>query len=151
VGRAHIHPWYDVVWPVVTGLVTAVGLVAAYRMTGPLMFVVSLAVLELTVAPVAWSLLTDAGYDVLRIVFRVAPASALVLLAVMGLADAIQGWTFLVVALALVTSPLLQGWRQIGLRGVLVDRVSPHAETRRRFDDIVAHGFGPPDDEPPSR
>ncbi len=115
------------------------------------MFVVSLAVLELTVAPVAWSLLTDVGYDVPRVVFRVAPASALVLLAVMGLVEVIQGWTFLVVALALVTSPLLQGWRQIGLRGVLVDRVSPHAETRRRFDDIVAHGFGPPDDEPPSR
>jgi hypothetical protein len=29
--------------------------------------------------------------------------------------------------------------------------VSPHAETRRRFDDIVAHGFGTPDDDPPSR
>ena len=150
-GRPRIHPWYDVVWPVVTGLVTAVGLVAAYRMTGPLMFVVTLMVLELTVAPVAWSLLTDVGYDVPRVVFRVAPAAALVLLAVMGLVEVIQGWTFLVVALALVTSPLLQGWRQIGLRGVLVDRVSPRAETRRRFDDIVAQGFGPPDDEPPSR
>ena len=95
------------------------------------MFVVTLVVLELTVAPVAWSLLTDVGYDVPRVVFRVAPASALVLLAVMGLVEVIQGWTFLVVALALVTSPLLQGWRQTGLRGVLVDRVSPHAETRR--------------------
>ena len=75
-GRAHFHPWYDVAWPVVTGLVTAVGLVAAYRMTGPLMFVVTLAVLELTVAPVAWSLLTDVGYDVFRIVFRVAPPAS---------------------------------------------------------------------------
>ena len=110
--RAHTHLWYDVAWPVATGLVTGLGLVAAYRWTGPLMFLVALAVLEVTVAPVAWSLLTEVGFDVRRIALRVAPAAAAMLLAVIGLADVIGGWTFLVVALAVLSSPLLQGWRE---------------------------------------
>jgi hypothetical protein len=151
VSRAHTHLWYDGAWPVATGLVTGLGLVAAYLWTGPLMFLVALAVLELTVAPVAWSLLTDLGFGVRRIALHVAPATATALLAVIGLADVVGGWTFLVVAAAAVTSPLLQGWVQVGIRGVLAGWVSPRAETRRRFDDIVAHGFGTPDEDLPPR
>lgn len=147
--RARTHPWFDVAWPIATGLVTGLGLVAAYHWTGPLMFLVAFAVLELTVAPVAWSLLTEVGFDVRRIALQVAPAGATALLAVIGLADVIGGWTFLVAALAVVTSPLLQGWHRLGFRGVLVDRVSARSETRRRFDEIVAQGFSSPDDENP--
>jgi hypothetical protein len=147
--RAHTHLWYDVAWPVATGLVTGLGLVAAYRWTGPLMFLVALAVLEVTVAPVAWSLLTEVGFDVRRVVLRVAPAGAVMLLAVIGLADVIGGWTFLVVAAAVLSSPLVQGWREAGLRGVVVDRVSARSQTRRRFDEIVAQGFGTPDEDLP--
>ena len=147
--RAHTHLWYDVVWPVATGLGTGLGLVAAYRWTGPLMFVVAFAVLELTVAPVAWSLLSEVGFDASRIVLRVAPAGAGLLLAVVGLADVIGGWTFLVAAAVLVTSPLFRGWREAGLRGVLVEHLSPRSDTRRRFDEIVAQGFGTPDDPHP--
>jgi hypothetical protein len=149
VSRPRTHPWYDVAWPAATGLGTGLGLVAAYRWTGPLMFLVAFAVLEVTVAPVAWSLLTEVGFDVPRIALRVAPAGSALLLAVVGLADVIGGWTFLLVALALVTSPLLQGWREGGLRGVLLDRVPTRAHTRRRFDEIVAHGFGTPDEDLP--
>lgn len=148
---ARTHLWYDAVWPVATGLGTGLGLVAAYLWTGPLMFVVALVVLEVTVAPVAWSLLIDAGFDVHRIVLRVAPATAGLLLAVVGLADVIYGWTFLLVAVAVVTSPLFRGWREAGLRGVLVQQLAPRSDTRRRFDEIVAQGFGTPDDDLPPR
>jgi hypothetical protein len=149
VSRARSHAWYDVAWPAATGLVTGLGLVAAYRWTGPLTFVLVLAVLELTVAPVAWSLLTELGFGVRRIVLRVAPATTVALLAAVGLADLIDGWTFLVLAVVLFTSPLLQGWSEVGIRGVLLDRVSSRSETRRRFDEIVAQGFGTPDEDLP--
>jgi hypothetical protein len=149
VSRARTHLWYDVAWPVATGLVTGLGLVAAYRWTGPLMFLVAFAVLEVTVAPVALSLLSEVGFDVRRIALRVAPAGATALLAVVGLADVIGGWTYLIVAAAVLSSPLLQGWREAGLRGVLVDRVSARSETRRRFDEIVAQGFSTPDEDLP--
>ncbi len=148
-GKVRTHLWFDLAWPVATGLVTGLGLVAAYRWTGPLMFLVALGVLEVTVAPVAWSLLTEVGVDVRRIVLRVAPASAALLLAVIGLADVIGGWTFLVVALAVLSSPLLRGWREAGLRGLVVDQVSARSQTRRRFDEIVAHGFSTPDEDLP--
>jgi hypothetical protein len=145
--RAHL--WYDVGWPVATGLGTGLGLVAAYRWTGPMMFVVALAVLEVTVTPVAWSLLGEIGFDARRVVLRVAPAGAVLLLAVVGLADVAGGWTFLLLVVGVATSPLFRGWRDTGLRGVLVERLSPRADTRRRFDEIVEHGFGTPDDDHP--
>lgn len=150
-GKVRTHLWYDVAWPVATGLVTGLGLVAAYRWTGPLMFLVALAVLEVTVAPVAWSLLTEVGFDVRRIALRVAPAGAAMLLAVIGLTDVIGAWTFLVVGLAVLTSPLVRGWRESGLRGLLIDGVSTRSQTRRQFDEIVAHGFGTPDEDLPPR
>lgn len=148
---ARTHLWYDAVWPVATGLGTGLGLVAAYQWTGPMMFVVAFVVLEVTVAPVAWSLLTDAGFDVQQIVLRVAPASAGLLLAVVGLAEVIGGWTFLAVAMAVATSPLFRGWRRGGLRDALSQQLSPRSATRRRFDEIVAQGFGTPDDDLPPR
>jgi hypothetical protein len=149
VNAARTHLWYDGGWPAAAGLVTGLGLVAAYQWAGPLMFVAALGVLELTVAPVAWSLLADLGFDLRRIALRVAPATAAVVLGVMGLADAIGGWTFLVVGLGLVTSPLVAGWRRGGLRAILTQRMSPRTETRRRFDEIVAHGFGTPEEDLP--
>jgi hypothetical protein len=148
VSRPRTHAWYDVAWPLATGLVTGLGLVAAYRWTGPLMFLVAFAVLQLTVAPVAWSLLTEVGFDVRRIALRVAPIGSAMLLAVIGLADAIGGWTFLVAGIVVVTSPMLQGWREEGWRGVLVDRVSSRADTRRRFDEIVGYLSAPDEDLP---
>ena len=99
----------DVAWPVATGLVTGPGLFAAYRRTGPPMFLVAFAVLEVTVAPVAWSLLTEVGFDVRRIALRVAPVVAATPLAVIGLADSIGGWTFLVVATRRPRLTLFQG------------------------------------------
>jgi hypothetical protein len=151
VTHASTHVWYDVVWPAVTGLLTAVGLLAAYRWMGPTSFLVAVAVLELTVAPLAWSLLTEIGYDVRRVALRVAPVTALAALAVVGLADVAGRWTFLVIGLVLLGSPLLQGWRERGVRGALAERMSPGAETRRRFDEIVAHAFGSPDEDLPPR
>jgi hypothetical protein len=146
---ARSHPWYDVAWPITTGLVCGAGLLAAYRWTGPGMFVVAFVVLEVTVAPVAWSLLTDLGFGVRRVTLRVAPVGAVALLAVIGLADVIGAWTYVVAVLVVASSPLTRGWRELGLRGLLADRLATHSETRRRFDEIVAHGFSPQDDETP--
>jgi len=148
VSGARTHLWYDVAWPAATGLVTGLGLVAACLWTGPWMFLVALAVLEVTVAPVAWSLLSELGFGVRRIVLRVAPSTAVALLAVMGLTDLLGGWTFLIIAVAVATSPVLRGWTRIGIRGVIAERWSPQAETRRRFDEIVTHGFGTTEDDP---
>lgn len=132
-----------------TGVTAGVGLLAAYRWTGPLMFVVALAVLELAIAPVAWSVLTELGRSAGGVVTRVSPPAALGALALIGLTDAMGGWAFLVAAGALVTSPLVGGWTRGGLRPAL-ERMSPRTETRRRFDDIVA-GFGTPGEELPPR
>jgi hypothetical protein len=144
-----VHFWYDVAWPAATGLVTGLGLVAAYLWMGPLMFLVALLVLELTVAPVAWSLLTELGFGVHRIALRIAPMATVGLLALVGLGELIGGWCFLVVAVAVVSSPLLRGWSELGIRAVLKDRLLPRSETRRRFDEIVAQGFGTPDEDRP--
>jgi hypothetical protein len=111
------------------------------------MFVVAFVVLEVTVAPVAWSLLADLGFGVRRVALRVAPVGAVALLAVVGLADVIGAWTYLVAVLVVASSPLTRGWRELGLRGLLAERLSTHSQTRRRFDEIVAHGFTTPDDE----
>jgi hypothetical protein len=149
VTRERTHVWYDGAWPVLAGLVAGAGLVAAYRWTGPVTFLVALAVLELTVAPVAWSLLIEAGYSVRRVVLRVAPMTAVALLAVIGLAESIGGWTYLVVAFLLASSPLLRGWSSGGVRGVVAGWATPHVRTRREFDEIVAHSLSTPDDELP--
>lgn len=146
--RARSHLWYDGAWPVLAGLVAGAGLVAAYRWTGPTRFLVVLAVLGLTVAPVGWGLLTELGFGH-RVALRVAPLTAVPLVAVIGLAGAIGAWTYLVVALAVATSPLLRGWSRLGPRGLVVGWSAPAARTRRAFDDIVAHGFAAPDDELP--
>jgi hypothetical protein len=53
------------------------------------------------------------------------------------------------VACALATSPLLRGWRRLGLRGLVIGWSTTDVRTRREFDDIVAHGYAAPDDERP--
>jgi hypothetical protein len=133
------------------GLVAGVGVLAAYSWTGPVPFFVALAVLEVTIAPVAWSLLTELGHTVTGVVLRIAPVASLIALALIGLVQAVGGWIFLVGGLVLITSPLLQGWTSGRIRTSLVEQLSPRTETRRRFDEIVAHGFGGPDDDLPAR
>jgi len=143
------HLWYDGVWPALTGIIVGAGLLAAYSWTGPLMFVVALALLELAIVPVAWSLLTELGSGGRGVVLRVCFPAALGALAMIGLTDAMEGWAFVLGGTVLATSPLLRGWSEGGF-GPVLERISPGAETRRRFDDIVAHGFGPPDEGVPT-
>ena len=147
--RVRPHPWYDVAWPVVAGLAAGAGLLAAYRWMGLWPFLLALAVLEIAFAPLAWSLLTDLGHDLRRVVLRIAPITSVAALAVVGLTDAIAQWTFVVGGFVLVTSPLLRGCTQRGFLTTLATRMSPRIDTRRRFDEIVAHGFGAPEDLPP--
>ena len=67
-------------------------------------------------------------------------------LALTGLGDAIGAWAFLVGAIVLVSSPLLRGSTQYGVRWALAEHLSPRTRTRRRFDEIVA-GLGSRDDD----
>lgn len=147
--RVRPHLWYDVAWPAVAGLAVGAGLLAASLLMGAWPLLVALAVLEIALAPLAWSLLADLGHDLRGVVLRIAPAAAVATLAVIGLADAIGPWTFAVGGFVLATSPLLRGWSQRGFRNVLAGRMSPRMDTRHRFDEIVAHGFRAPEDRPP--
>ena len=102
----------------------------------------------MTVAPVAWSLLTELGFGVRRVALRVAPLTAVALAAVIGLAGMIGGWTYLS-----GSSPSSRhhcfAAESAGPRGLVVGWATPDVRTRREFDDIVAHSFAAPDDERP--
>jgi hypothetical protein len=147
VERARTHLWYDVAWPVTAGAIAGAGLLTAYRWTGPLIFGIALVVLVATFAPIAWTVMTELGHDTRGVVLRGAPAVAVGVLAMMGLAEALGIWCFAIGVFVLATSPLVRGWTRGELRESVVVRVSPRTETRRRFDEIVA-GFGPQDDDP---
>jgi hypothetical protein len=88
--------WYDGGWPVLAGLVTAVGLVSAYVWMGLVTTVIALVLLELTFAPVLWSILTDIGYRTEDVILRISPLWAVGSLAFVGLVDALNAWGLLV-------------------------------------------------------
>ena len=150
------HPartlWYDSAWPVLTGLVTAAGLVTSYVWLGPGITALALALLELTFAPVMWSILTDIGIPARDVVLRISPMWTVGTLALVGLLNAFGAWSLLVAGFLLVTSPLVEGWSKVGSRGLLYRYgLSPTSETDRRFSEIVTHGFPalPEEDLPP--
>src|SRR5437763_12579634 len=76
VKRARPHLWYDAAWPAMAGVATGAGLLATYRSTGPLVFGIALIVLEATVAPIAWTVMTELGHDTRGVVLRRAPRVA---------------------------------------------------------------------------
>jgi hypothetical protein len=132
--------WYDVGWPALAGVVAAAGLLTAYSSIGLVACVAAFMLIELTVAPTAWSILTDMGRAAGPAVFELAPACALTTVVAFGLVSATSIWSVPVLLLVLLTSPLLQrrhrdhwfarpGWEE--------------GDLRRRFDEIVAHGFAP--------
>lgn len=131
--------WYDVGWPLLAGLVGALGLILAYLGIGLLGSVVAFALMELTVAPTAWSLMTEAGRPGRPAIVELAPACALATVVTLGLVDGLGGWAVPLLALVVATSPLMgQQRRRAWVRRYGSDR----AEVRREFDEIVAHGFG---------
>jgi NAD/NADP transhydrogenase beta subunit len=143
--------WYDTAWPVLAGLVTAAGVVASYVWMGLPTTAIAVALLELTFAPVMWSVLTDLGIPARDVVLRISPMWSVGTLAMVGLLNAFGGWSLLVAGFLLVSSPLVEGWSKVGSRGLLYRYgLSSASETDRRFAEIVAHGFpGPPDEDPP--
>ncbi|HEY3527725.1 MAG TPA: hypothetical protein VGK78_01135 [Nocardioides sp.] len=149
--RAPSHPWYDSAWPAVTGLATGTGLLAAYRGSGPLVTAIALSVLVLTLVPLTWCVLTELRRAARGAARRIGLATALGIFALVGMGELMGSWAFLVVAFVLVTSPLVRGWTDGGLRTSWAERMSPRTETRRRFDEIVGHGFGASDDDLPPR
>jgi hypothetical protein len=131
--------WYDVGWPLLAGLVSAVGVILSYVEIGLAGTVVAFVLMELTVAPTAWSLMTEAGRSGRPAIFELAPAFALGTVVTLGLVNGMGVWGLPVLLLVLVTSPLLQQRR----RRTLIGRYgSDRAEMRRGFDDIVSHSFG---------
>jgi hypothetical protein len=135
--------WYDVAWPILAGTVTACGVVAAYVEIGLLATVAAFLLMELTVAPSAWSILTDMGRPGRAAVVELAPVCALATVVTLGLVGWMSAWSVPVLLLVLVTSPVLDRRR----RGRLAARYgSRGAETRRLFDAIVAHEFAAPED-----
>ena len=134
--------WYDIGWPVLAGLVTAAGLLGAYVWMGPPTTLIALVLLELTFAPVMWSILSDAGYSSRDVILRLSPAWSVGSLAFIGLVDAFDAWSLLIATLVLVTSPPFAGWARLGNRKLRGAREGmTRNETQRRFDEIVAHGF----------
>jgi hypothetical protein len=137
--RSRRSIWYDVGWPLLAGLVAAAGVLLAYLGIGLAGTVVAFALMELTVAPTAWSLMTEAGRSGRPAIFELAPTCALATVVTLGLVDGIGAWAVPVLVLVAATSPLLQGQR----RRAWVRRYgSDRAEMRRQFDEIVAHSFG---------
>ena len=149
------HPartvWYDTCWPVLAALATAVGLVAAYVWMGLATTAIALALLELTFAPVMWSVLTDVGIPSRDVIVRISPMWSVGSLALVGLVNAFAAWSIVLAAFLLLTSPLVEGWSRVGVRGLMVRYgLSSATETDRRFAEIVAHGFpGLPDEDQP--
>src|SRR5262245_25145958 len=132
------HPWFDAGWPVFAGLVAATGVIAAYQSLGLLAVVVAFVLVELSVAPTAWSIITEWGRPGRPAIFEIAPAFGLVVVSLMGLVEAIGVWSLLALALVLLTSPLVTRRGRDRVR----DRYgSTRSQTRRSFDEIVAHGW----------
>jgi hypothetical protein len=150
--KGRVSIWYDVGWPVLAGMVTAAGLLSAYIWMGLPTTLIALVLLELTIAPVAWSILTEVGVPTAHVILRISPLWAIGCLAFVGLVDALNAWSLLIGLAVLLTSPLVAGWSRVGVRGLIASHNLSQNETRRRFDDIVAHGFpGLPDDDLPPR
>jgi hypothetical protein len=140
------HLWYDVGWPVLAGTVTAVGVVAAYLGIGLLATVAAFLLMELTVAPTAWSILTDMGRPGRVAVVELAPAVALGTVVMLGLVEWSGAWAVPLMLLVVGTSPLVERGRR---RSLIARYGSQRAETRRQFEDIVAHAFTSPEDDGP--
>jgi hypothetical protein len=136
--------WYDVGWPVLAGTVAACGVVASYVTLGLLATVAAFVLMELTMAPTAWSILTDMGRPGRPAVLELAPVCALATVVALGLVGSMGVWSIPVFGLVLATSPLLNR-RRCG--GLATRYGSERAETRRRFDEIVAHELASLDDE----
>jgi hypothetical protein len=134
--------WYDVAWPALAGVVIAAGLLTAYYSIGLLVCVAAFMLIELTVAPTAWSIMTDMGRSGGPAVFELAPACALATVVLLGLVSATPVWSVPILLLVALTSPLAR--RCLG-HGLPADentgRDSARDELRRRFDEIVVHGF----------
>ena len=131
-GRAR-HLWFDLGWPVLAGLVAAVGLASAYLSLGPATVLVVFAMAAGTVAIVAISVLGDSGSPTVGAVLRPSLAAAVTLVVTMGLLVILGAAALLLVAAVLVSSAEAQS----RLRRRLPAHPTERDETRRRFDEIV--------------
>jgi hypothetical protein len=142
------QPWSDVIWPLLAGTVTAVGVFSASKAFGVVMLLAVYAVLSIFAMVTVWGLSLEFGVDVGRVV-RWGLNSALVVLVAVGLCQVHPVYGLLVVVAMGLSSPAALGLaararprparrrtdRAAGpAPGVLVDK----ALLQRRFDDIVS-------------
>lgn len=125
------------------GLVGATGLVSAYFSLGWSTTIFVFAFAALTVAILTVSLLDERGRPTVGTVVKPALYAGVVMVVTMGLIAWMQSWALLVVGLVVVGNASFRHW----VRHVLGGRPPTEDETRRRFDEIVAHELAGLDDD----
>jgi hypothetical protein len=135
--------WADLGWPALAGLTTAAGLTSAYVSLGPATMLIVFGLTVVTVAVLAISLLDEHGTPTVAAIVRPALTVAGIMVVTMGLISWMQAWAFVVLAVV--------GASHVGVRRrvrrALAGSPPARAETRRRFDEIVAHLGGLEDDD----
>ncbi len=135
--------WHDRGWPVVTGVVTAYGLVAAAIRIGVPSTVVILLFTAMATAMFTWCLVDEGGSAPPRALVTPALDGGLGCSAGLGLVLSLHLWALPVLAVVVLTS----GAGRSPLRSVRTHGdARERAELRGRFDQIVSDGFQAPGD-----
>ncbi len=135
--------WADLGWPVLAGMVAATGLASAYLSLGWSTTAFVFAFTVVMVAILTVSLLEGRGRP--TVVSLVSPAlyAGVTMVVTMGLIAWMHAWAFLVVGLVVVGNGAVR--RKV--RRVLGASPPAPDDTRRRFDEIVAHELAGLDDD----
>jgi uncharacterized membrane protein len=139
------HPWYDSWWPLLAGIVGAVGILACDQAIGLFGTVAAFTLMVLTVGPTAWSILSDMRRPSRSAILEVAPASGLATVAMIGLTSAVGGWSVALLLVVAAGSPPARGLVHATSRRFSKSSSSRSirdSDVRRRFDEIVGYGFG---------
>jgi hypothetical protein len=137
------HPWYDGGWPLLAGVVSGGGIVAAEVTLGPLATVGLFAAVALVAAPSTWSILSESGHSEIRMTVRITVGIALAVLVAAGWISVADGWGFLPLVVVGATSPPLLR-RTVSRSRSMTEATRSHPEVdemRREFDAIIRYSF----------
>jgi hypothetical protein len=132
--------WDEVLWPVLAGSVTAVGLLCAHVGWGPTWVATTLFSLVLGLMPLAWAVgEASRGRSPAWVMATLAPTWAVAVLAMVGLSSAVGGWSVLApLAIALTACRV----RRLAARTVTWAREGAQTmRTRWEFHQIITHGM----------
>jgi hypothetical protein len=138
------HPWYDHGWPALAGVLAGLGVSVAALSLGPLATAAIFVSVLLVAAPSTWSILGEMGRPGIRPAVELAGAIALGVVAATGCVILGQAWGLVPLVVVGVTSqPVLERAVSRSATAARVARDTRSAEeTRRAFDEIIAHSFG---------